>query len=227
MTTERLTAADGPQADEWANDPAPARAAQAQTPEERRVSQIRGSERVERAMARIAGGLDELDRNLPRAMERLTDDLDYGALAETVAWLQGMKARLGVAEAYVARELGRMDGVPEVIELPDGRTAQVNKGKDRKEWRHDDWKHDVRAEVAVRASEAHPDGLVDAATGEPMDVVAFAMPLLAQVQAVHGSAAPKVTALKPLGLSADDYCTSSPGPYSVRISTPTDTTTEG
>jgi hypothetical protein len=132
-----------------------------------------------------------------------------------------MKARLGQAEAYVARELGRMDAVPEVIELPDGRTAQVNKGRDRKEWRHDDWKRDVR--LAVLKAHDVGEHLVDVVTGEPVDV----LDLFAKVQAVHGSAAPKVTALKPLGLAADDYCTSSPGPYSVRISTPTDTTTEG
>lgn len=225
MTTERLTAADGPQGDDWATEPA-APSKPAETPEERRLVQEQAADEVATSMTLIARRLDHLDRALPRAMERLTDDLDYGSLAETVAWLQGMKARLGVAEAYVARELGRMDGTPEVIELPDGRTAQVNKGKDRKEWRHDDWKRDVR--VAVVA-DLPVIATVDPSTGEfQVDATGqVVLEAIAKAQAVHGSAAPKVTALKPLGLAADDYCTSSPGPYSVRISTPTDTTTEG
>lgn len=223
MTTERLTAADGPQGDDWATEAQAKVNATLEKPEVREALQSIAADNAARAMRMVADGLGDLDAALPRAMERLTDDLDYGSLAETVAWLQAMKARLGQAEAYVARELGRMDSVPEVIELPDGRTAQVNKGKDRKEWRHDDWKRDVRLAV-LKAAEVDPEhDVVDLETGAFVDVA----DLLARVQAVHGSAAPKVTALKPLGLAADDYCTSSPGPYSVRISTPTDTTTEG
>lgn len=224
MTTERLTAADGPQGDDWATEAQAKVNATLERPEVRLALQEAATDNVARAMRNVADGLDMLDRNLPRAMEALTDDLDYGSLAETVAWLQAMKARLGVAEAYVARELGRMDGTPEVIELPDGRTAQVNKGKDRKEWRHDDWKRDVREavleQVTATWSDA-PEVLTEDGEVATLPLAQIVSTAMANVQAVHGSAAPKVTALKPLGLSADDYCTSSPGPYSVRISTPT------
>lgn len=223
MTTERLTAADGPQGDAWATGPVGGipETAPRETAYGRRLRQERGQDLTGRAMALIAEGVNDLDRGLPGSTEALTDDLDYGALAETVAWLQAMKARLSQAEAFVARELGRMDSTPEVIELPDGRTALVRKGKERKEWRHDDWKRDVRLAV-VRAAEIDVEhDLVDAETGQFIDV----LDLIAKAQAVHGSAAPKVTALKPLGLSADDYCTSGPGPYSVQISAPEASTT--
>lgn len=230
MTTERLTAADGPQGDDWATETQAKVNTTLERPEVREAVQAIASDLLAHGMLMIADGMDELDRALPRAMERLTDDLDYGPLAETVAWLQAMKARLGVAEAFVARELGRMDGVPEVIELPDGRTAQVNKGKDRKEWRHDDWKRDVREAVLEQVTAAWseaPEILTEDGEVATLPLGQIVTTAMANVQAVHGSAAPKVTALKPLGLAADDYCTSSPGPYSVRISTPTDTTTEG
>jgi len=215
VATERLTAADGPQGDDWATAPmatcgadtdwpgqpcgsapghpgqhVPSRAAE--TPEERQRLQRRATDWMAYAMTSTAAALQELDNALPRAMEALTDDLDYAALAEQVAWLQAMKARLGQAEAFVARELGRMDSTPEVIELPDGRTATVD---------------------------PHTGEFVVDATG------GLVMEAIAKAQAVHGSAAPKVTALKPLGLSADDYCTSGPGPYSVQISAPEASTT--
>jgi hypothetical protein len=220
MTTERLTAADGPQGDDWATEPAEPKAP-ALSAEERRRRQVIAQDRLGRSTQLIALALDSYDKALAGATEAFTDDLDYGALAETVAWIQAVKGRLGQSEAFVAREMGRLDGCPEIVELPDGRVATVMKGRERKEWRHDDWKRDVRAAVIKSAGLALDAEIVDAENGTFVDLP----DLLAKVQAVHGSAAPKSTALKPLGLSADDYCTSGPGPYSVRISTPTDTTT--
>lgn len=223
MTTERLTAADGPQGDDWASAPAAPKATGA-THEERRRRQVIAQDRLGRATTLIALAIDSYDLALAGAVEQFTDDLDFGAMGETVAWLQAIKARLGTSEAFVAREMGRQDGCPEIVELPDGRTAEVLKGKDRKEWRHDDWKRDVR--VAVVA-DLPVIATVDPSTGEfQVDTTGqVVLEAIAKAQAVHGSAAPKSTALKPLGLAADDYCTSGPGPYSVRISTPTDTTT--
>lgn len=214
--TERLTAADGPQGDDWASLPV-AEPKRRETAEIRAARQRIAAEGLGQSMHWCAAGIKALNDTLASGIEGHVDDLEYEVLAETVAWIQDQRRQLGEAEAYVARELGRMDGTPEIIELPDGRRAEVMKGKDRKEWRHDDWKRDVRAAVIEQANlSGHL--IVSEATGDTVEPEPLIQGLLAAVQAVHGSAAPKVTALKPLGLAADDYCTTGPGPYSVRIS---------
>jgi hypothetical protein len=215
--TERLTAADGPQGDDWATVAPAAPAKPHETAKARRARQQKAADGMGQAMHWCAAGIKALNDTLASGIEGHVDDLEYDVLAETVAWIQDQRRILGEAEAYVARELGRMDGTPEVIELADGRRAEVMKGKDRKEWRHDDWKRDVITALLAPLTERGLTAYVpNYQTGEvdPVDVG----DLIAKAQAVHGSAAPKVTALKPLGLSADDYCTTGPGPYSVRIS---------
>jgi hypothetical protein len=215
--TERLTAADGPQGDDWAAvAPAPP-TKPSERAKARFARQAKAADGLGQAMHWCAAGIKALNDTLASGIEGSVDDLQYDVLADTVAWIQDQRRLLGEAEAYVARELGRMDGTPEIIELADGRRAEVMKGKDRKEWRHDDWKRDVRAAVIEQANlSGHL--IVSEATGDTVEPEPLIQGLLAAVQAVHGSAAPKVTALKPLGLSADDYCTTGPGPYSVRIS---------
>jgi hypothetical protein len=228
-TTERLTAADGPQGDDWAADLAPTKGMAASKPREtaevRQARQRIAADGMGQAMHWCAAGIKALNDTLASGIEGHVDDLEYEVLAETVSWIQEQRKVLAEAEAYVARELGRMDGTPEIIELPDGRHAEVMKGKDRKEWRHDDWKRDVRAAVISHSEELAYLTFVNV-DGEIVPQADALQPLLAAVQAVHGSAAPKVTALKPLGLSADDYCTTGPGPYSVRISAAPTTTQE-
>lgn len=214
-TIQRNASAD----DDWATEPVTP-AAPSETPEARKARQTEAQERLGHAMLAIGSGVTDLTADLATAMDGHEDDLQYDVLAETVAWLQDLRRDLGTAEAYVSRELGRMIGCPDVITLADGRRAEVLKGKERKAWDHEAWKRDVRK--AVLDAEGIDGALLDVATGEAVDVQA----LLAKVQSVHGSAAPKVTALKPLGLAADDYCESVPGPYSVRISAPATTTTE-
>lgn len=221
----QITRTSGPEQGAWYDQPDTTVAQPTETAEARKARQVAAQERLGHAMNHMAMAQHEFSDDLATAMDGHEDDLEYGVLAETVAWLQDMRRDLATAEAYVARQLGRMIGCPDVIELPDGRRAEVLKGKDRKAWKHEDWQHDVRTEVLVRFSEQHPDGLLDPATGETHDVITLVAPLIRQAQAVHGSAAPKVTALKPLGLAADDYCESVPGPYSVRISAPATTTT--
>lgn len=219
--TERLTAADGPQGDDWAAvAPAPPTKPR-ESAKARQARQAKAADGMGQAMHWCAAGIKALNDTLASGIEGHVDDLQYDVLADTVAWIQDQRRLLGEAEAYVARELGRMDGTPEIIELADGRRAEVMKGKDRKEWRHDDWKRDVRAavleQVVATWSEA-PEVLDEDGEVATLPLAQIVTTAMANVQAVHGSAAPKVTALKPLGLSADDYCTTGPGPYSVRIS---------
>lgn len=193
---------------------------------ERLAAQEAAADQLGWAMHQIAAGQQVIATHLAKAMEKHTDEYDYSALAQTVDWLQTVKRSMGEFESYAARELGRLDSTPPFIELPDGRRAEVMKGRERKEWRHEDWKHDVRAKVAAVHLSLLPDTLVDPNTGEELNVAPVVIQAISDAQAVHGSTAPKVTAMKELGLSADDYCTSGPGPYSVKISAPSTTTEE-
>ena len=210
------------EADPWATDAppmAPAEQAPTEGSEAARL-EVRSykAEDADQAVMGLAAEVDRLDDTLAAWADQHLESLDYTGPAELIAWLQATKARLGVMEAYLARELGRTEGCPDLIVLPDGRHAEVVKGRDRKGWDHDAWKHDTRR--AVLETRGVPSELIDPTTGMAVNVP----DLLAAVQAVHGSAAPKVTALKPLGLAADDYCESFPGPYAVKVSTPSDAT---
>lgn len=177
-------------------------------------------EALSRGLEAITAGIDAVDATLVPAVEHLLlDTLDYTAVAETVDWMQRTRARLATLEAYVTRELGRDAGHPDVITLPDGRRAEVLKGKDRKEWRHEDWQRDVRQAIAGTMPVV---AVVNTATGEfTVDAAGSVLQeAIAKAQAVPGAGAPKVGALKSLGLNADDYCASYPGPWALKITAP-------
>lgn len=212
-----LTRSTGPVDDDWAATPAPEHI----DPQQRLAAQAEATETVAHAIHQIASGLNDLDQSMAGAAEALSDELDYTGLADTIAWLHDARGRLATLESYVSRELGRMDGCPDTIALSDGRVSEVMKGKDRKAWRHDDWKRDVRVKMLEGINDAYVMVDADGAPHEPAQVLGG---LLADVQAVHGSTAPKATVLKALGLSADDYCESYPGPYSLKITAKATTT---
>lgn len=80
----------------------------------------------------------------------------------------------------------------------------IRRANDRKEWDHDSWRHDVRG-AALEKTGATDE--VFTADGESFDLAE----LLILVQNVHGATAPKVTALRALGLEPAAYCTERPG----------------
>lgn len=93
--------------------------------------------------------------------------------------------------------------------------VERSRATDRKAWDHDEWKRDVRAK-AVQAAGLKGAQAVITADGEELPAAAL-WDALATVQGAHGAAAPKTTALRALGLDARDYCESSPGPWTVRV----------
>lgn len=94
-------------------------------------------------------------------------------------------------------------------------TIRVERSRrpDRKSWQHDEWKADVRRKTIQKNS--LKGAVVISADGEELDVSLEAV--IREVQEVHGSAPPKVTGLRKLGIDADDYCERSPGPWSVKV----------
>jgi len=106
----------------------------------------------------------------------------------------------------------------------EGVRVERYRSRDRREWDHETWQRDVRAK-ALRKHRAMKVAAVVTADGEPVDVDLYA--LLADVQAVHGAGAPKVTGLRQLGLDAADYCRTDPGTAHVRVTRLADETEGG
>lgn len=159
-------------------------------------------------------------------------------LAETIDVIQDVRRRLALVEALASTALGKAMGRGSGV-LPDGRPYEMMKAKDRTAWDHDAWKRDTRARIATAISErfVDPDGpsdsgtypdvlLLDYTTGEVTTLEHAVQHALHQVQEVHASAAPKLKPLRDLGLVPDDYCTTNPGPWSMkRPDRPTPSTT--
>lgn len=137
--------------------------------------------------------------------------LEGTAVVTMVAALQDVRRDLARVESLLAREVGRDEATPRTGTLPDGRRYDVKRGQNRKAWAHDEWKRDVR--VAVLARHGAAGVLVDPDTGEQVDVST----VVAEVQQVHGSTAPRATGLRALGLDPDDYAEVVPGTWGVQV----------
>lgn len=94
--------------------------------------------------------------------------------------------------------------------------VERRRSRDRKQWDHDSWRRDVRAKVLRKLGLAGAQGIVTR-DGEVLDAPGLLQELLAAVQNVHGAGAPKVTALRDLGLDAMDYCETTPGTVHVAV----------
>lgn len=189
---------------EWWEQPAEPRPASTYTPE-------KGREDWQQAVAAL-GDLNEAARLLDRAVmhgaQFQMEALHPEHVVALVAGVQDVRRLLAETEAALARTVGRDEMAPREGVLPDGRRYEVRKGANRKAWDHDRWREDVRAQVL---SGVGP--LVDTDTGEAVDPWA----LLQAVQEAHGAGAPRVGALKALGLDVGDYCETVPGPWGLQV----------
>lgn len=167
-------------------------------------------------MNALDGNLNEADTLLADAARYLAEGFNVDALAELAGKVADLKRGLAVAEAFLARETGKAAAEMNRREgtLPDGRHFAVKRGAIRKAWDHLNWKRDALNAIV---NDANGFSVVDQITGEEQDAPAFVGAFIAKAQEVHGSTAPRVTALKALTLDPDDYCTSTPGPYAVII----------
>lgn len=211
MTEHAVERATASEAEWWLDEPAP-KVRDTYDPEQG----LTALEYLAESLEQVRDALAVQDYVLTDATRYLVEAADVQALVATVAMLQDLKRSLAVAEAYVAREVGYLTqefSSDKTGRLPDGRPYEILRGSVRKAWDHDAWKDDVAA-AAVRQVLGHDAAeLVDPDDG----TVVSPYDLIRAAQAAHGSTAPKSTALKALGLKADDYCESSPGPYTVKI----------
>lgn len=179
---------------------------------------------VARAMADARERVEDVARNLPAAVAHWNATLTDAEAVNVVAWAQDLRRLLADVEAAVTWAASRNASIPKTGTLADGRAYTLKRGADRKGWDHDRWKHDVRA--AIASDRGAGMMVVDESTGEVRPVAQVLLSAIADAQAVHGSTAPKVTALKALGLDPDDYAETIPGRWSVVITNPTATITE-
>lgn len=164
----------------------------------------------------LLGDLLEATRALGRCVldgtrSRL-EALDAVAAVVAATTLQDIRRDLGQIESLIARQVGHDEMAQREGTLPDGRIYKVQRGATRKAWDHDGWQGQVREQVC--------SGLLDVVYDEDGTEVGSLRELIAAAQRVHGSTAPKVTALRQFGLSPDEFCETYPGPYSLRVSAP-------
>lgn len=178
--------------------------------------------------ATFLGSLQATTEDLEEDPGLAAAGLEDFALTDAAALLQDLIFRLSLVARDLVSEAGKRHGRI-TGELSDGRQFKLERSADRKEWRHDDWQHDVRRVIAQRAAEPYGGNNVVVLMGDDGEV--YDLPLvtiinqaIAEAQAVHGSQAPKTTSgLTPLGLRATDYCTSTPGGWRLSVVKP-DTT---
>lgn len=96
---------------------------------------------------------------------------------------------------------------------------------DRKAWDHAAWQRDVRAKALQAHGMKGAQGVLTA-DGEVLEASVL-FDLMATLQGAHGSTSPKTTTLRALGLDARDYCESSPGRWTVKVTRMADESTEG
>ncbi len=169
----------------------------------------------------LAAAVEDLEKDPTLAAEGMTTQ----QLADASAAVIDARKRLGNVERDLVTVAGRREGKV-TLDLSDGRQAKLERSADRKEWQHDDWQRDVRRVVvgALLESQGLPKRvvIVNPETGEEQehDLAVMLHQVVMAAQVVHGSQAPKSTMLKPLGLYATDYCTSTPGGWRMSVITP-------
>lgn len=173
----------------------------------------------------LAMAVDAIDLDTQRAerdpiqgAEKMTDQ----ELADYIAALQDIRARLGSVERELTTALGKRLGKTTSY-LSDGRQFELNRMADRKEWNHEDWQRDARRAIQAELEDyvVLEGSLVDATTGEEKTLGQVIQEAMVRVELVHGSTAPRSRALKTLGLFASDYCTSTPGGWRFNALKPT------
>lgn len=173
----------------------------------------------------LTDAVTDLDLQLDYLLDACTDPAgtDVAELLDLIRTQRvALQALEGRAEESAAKALLDDMTTTDTLRIERHRTT------DRKAWQHAEWQRDVRAKV-MQAAGLKGCHLV-LPTGELLDGKAATdvlYTLMSTLQAAHGSAAPKTTALRALGLDARDYCESSPGRWTVRVTRMADETEEG
>lgn len=161
--------------------------------------------------APAAPRLDLLTSSIAEVSSAVAGWIDTAAEVEALdalATVRQARQDLAQVEAVLERHAARvMTG--NVIEWPGG-VAERHFGKSRKEWAHDDLVRQVVQLIAV-------DAATDKASGETDEMLAALVQDACARFALTHRPDWRVTALKQLGVDADDYCSAIPGRVTVAI----------
>lgn len=138
---------------------------------------------------------------------------DASDMAELLASVREARERLQQVERDLETATAKAMIGDQII-TPTMRVER-SRAADRKAWDHAGWQSDARAKV-LRARGLLGAVAVITADGEELPVSELHA-ALSDLQSVHGSAAPRLTQLRGLGLDPDDYCERSPGRWAVRV----------
>lgn len=177
------------------------------------------------ALSSLTDAVTDLDLQLDYLLDACTDPAgtDVAELLDLIRTQRvALQALEGRAEEAAAKAL--LDDMTTTDKL----RIERHRTTDRKAWQHAEWQRDVRAK-ALQAAGLKGCHLV-LPTGELLDgkeASAALFGLMDTLQGVHGSTAPRTTALRALGLDARDYCETSPGRWIVKVTRMATETEEG
>lgn len=164
------------------------------------------------ALSSLTDAVTDLDLQLDYLLDACTDPAGTD-VAELLDLIRTERVRLqaleGRAEEAAAKALLDDMTTTDTLRIERHRT------QDRKAWQHEDWQRDVRAKVLQAHGLKGAQGVLTA-DGEVVPASVL-HEVLRSVERAHGAAAPKTTALRALGLDARDYCESSPGRWTVKV----------
>jgi len=173
-------------------------------------------------LAGVVDAVDRLGKALPGLMAECTDPAGTDLAELFVTMLEARKALQALErDTEVACAKAMLDDVAETPTL----RIERRRGTERKAWDHAGWQRDVRAKALQAHGLKGAQGVITA-TGEVIDGAEL-YDVLQAVQDAHGAGAPKTTALRAFGLDARDYCDSSPGAWTVRVTRMADETDKG
>lgn len=190
------------------NDQAPAVAGPADltkdTPKDGSLSPSGAPAAAPRLLLTIRDDVELMSRDIAEILDSLQEVEALDALAQ----IRAARQDLAQIEATVERRAARLMA-GDVVEWPGG-IAERRFGKTRKEWQHDDLVQRVVTLIAV-------DVATDKTSGETDDMLAaLVQDACARFAETHRPEW-RVTALKHMGVDADEFCHSIPGRVTVAI----------
>lgn len=163
-------------------------------------------------LVNLTDAVTDLDDTLDALLEACTDPAGTDT-AELLDAIRTQRTRLYLLEQQAEEACAK--ALLDDMTTTDTLRVERHRTTDRKAWDHAGWQRDVRAKVLQAAGLKGAQGVLTA-DGEVLPATVL-YDLLSQVESAHGSAAPKVTSLRALGLDARDYCETSPGRWSVKV----------
>lgn len=145
-----------------------------------------------------------------QVLDRALGDFDGSDLEclDLLGHIRQQRQELARIESVLENQAVRLM-TQDQVEWPGG-SAERRWGKDRKEWKHDDLVRAVTAAII-------PPLAVNPATGEVDSDLAALLHQAVEQYAATNRPSWRVTAVKPLGIDPDEYCSAVPGRATVQV----------